>query len=54
MCGGQPPPRTTLDTSTPVVLNDCHSAEDGRLNRISEYAQILKALKPDPSQIYLT
>jgi hypothetical protein len=56
ICDGGPPPRTAADPSmpAPVTLNNCRSAEDGRLNRISEYAQLFKALKPDPAHVYLT
>lgn len=50
--GGVAPPRFD-PLSGAVTLQDCHSAEDGVLNRVSEYAQILKGLKADPAQVYL-
>jgi hypothetical protein len=48
LCGGQAPPRTTA-----AELTDCHSAEDGRLYRVAEYATLFKGLKSDPALVFL-
>jgi hypothetical protein len=54
MCaGGVRPPRQLPAGGGPVTLTDCHSAEDGRLNRIADYAQLYQGLKDDPSQVFL-
>jgi len=53
LCGGVKPPRVgTLGTV--VDLTDCHSAEDGVLNRVSEYVQFFKGLKADPGQVFVS
>jgi hypothetical protein len=46
LCGGQRPPRTPATN-----LQDCHSAEDGRLIRISELVAFFKALKANPNDV---
>jgi hypothetical protein len=52
--GGVRPPRQPPAGGGPVALMDCHSAEDGRLNRIADYAQLFQGLKDDPSQVFLS
>jgi hypothetical protein len=51
--GGVRPPRNPPADDSPVTLTDCHSAEDGRLNRIADYVQLLQGLKDDPSQVFV-
>jgi hypothetical protein len=54
LCAGKQPPRLAPDASTTsVMLDDCHSAEDGVLVRVSDYAQLLRGVKGDPSQVFL-
>jgi hypothetical protein len=50
-CGGQKPPRTPAAATT---LEDCHSAEDGVLIRVADFARQFKSLKADPSQVFLS
>jgi hypothetical protein len=50
LCGGVRPPRVG-NLGDMVTLADCHSAEDGTLNRISDYVALFKGLKPDPSMV---
>lgn len=45
LCGGMQPPRAMAE------LNNCVSAEDGRLMRVSEAIARTKALKADPMKI---
>ena len=53
LCNGLPPPRSG-PLGSMVPLTGCMSAEDGRLNRVSEYAALFKGLKADPSQVFLS
>lgn len=46
LCAGKRPPRT--DASE---LKDCHSAEDGRLVKISELVTFFKGLKANPNDV---
>jgi hypothetical protein len=52
LCGGARPPRSS--TAGNVALTACVSAEDGVLNRVSEYATLFQGLKADPTQVFLT
>jgi hypothetical protein len=50
LCGGVRPPRTTAAD----LSGTCHSAEgQGELLHIADFAAQLKALKPDPSSVFL-
>jgi hypothetical protein len=52
LCGGQPPPLTPPAMETD--LGTCTSAEDGALLKVSDVTARLKALKPDPSKVFVT
>ncbi|HTA21844.1 MAG TPA: hypothetical protein VK989_21265, partial [Polyangia bacterium] len=52
LCDGLPPPRSG-PLGSMVPLTGCVSAEDDRLNRVSDYAALFKGLKADPSQVFL-
>ncbi|MES1205604.1 MAG: vWA domain-containing protein [Pseudomonadota bacterium] len=46
LCAGQRPPRAPATN-----LEDCHSAEDGRLIKVSELVEFFKTLKADPNDV---
>ena len=46
LCEGKRPPRTPVTN-----LQDCHSAEDGRLLRIADLVEFFKTLKADPDDV---
>jgi hypothetical protein len=46
LCGGRPPGLTAATN-----LQDCHSAEDGRLIKISELVAFFKGLKANPNDV---
>jgi hypothetical protein len=46
LCAGQRPPRTAISD-----LQDCHSAEDGRLIKVSELVAFFKGLKANPNDV---
>jgi hypothetical protein len=51
-CGGESPPRTPAPGGSDLS-GTCKSAEDGILLKVSDVVSRLKALKPDPSHIYV-
>ncbi len=46
LCGGRRPPRTAVSN-----LQDCQSAEDGRLIKVAELVAFFKTLKADPNDV---
>ncbi|MEP6652487.1 MAG: hypothetical protein ABJA82_03960 [Myxococcales bacterium] len=55
LCGGPPPsspPHLPPPANAPVTLNNCHSAEDGKLVTVAGFTKFLKDLKPsNPDQV---
>jgi hypothetical protein len=54
LCDGQRPPRTGHVAGDTVMLNNCHSAEDGVLYKVADYVQMFKSLKSDPGQVFIS
>jgi hypothetical protein len=48
LCNGQQPPRSP---ATPMTLENCTSAEDGRLLRVKDVVAAMKGLKADPNKV---
>lgn len=48
LCNGQQPPRTP---AMPMTLDNCASAEDGRLLRVKDVVAAMKGLKKDPTKV---